>query len=101
MKTLSRRDLLKKTAAVAGGGAVLLNLPIDVWGTPYQTAITANNNIHQSDDGIYRAIALAGETVEQTNYIILIEDVKAIANPGLVVLVDRADANAEGSVTLN
>ena len=38
MNTLTRRDLLKKTVAVAGGSAVLLNLPIDAWAEPQQAA---------------------------------------------------------------
>ena len=39
MNTLTRRDLLKKTVAVAGGSAVLLNLPIDAWAEPQQAAV--------------------------------------------------------------
>ena len=38
MNTLTRRDLLKKTVAIAGGSAVLLNLPINVWAGTQQTA---------------------------------------------------------------
>jgi hypothetical protein len=38
MNTLTRRDLLKKTIAVAGGSAVLLNLPVDAWATPQKAA---------------------------------------------------------------
>lgn len=38
MNTLTRRDLLKKTVAVAGGSAVLLNLPIAAWAKPQQAA---------------------------------------------------------------
>ena len=39
MNTLTRRDLLKKSVAVAGGGAVLLNLPFDAWAEPHQAAV--------------------------------------------------------------
>ena len=38
MNTLTRRDLLKKTVAFAGGSAVLLNLPIDAWAKSQQAA---------------------------------------------------------------
>jgi len=39
MNTLTRRDLLKKTVAVAGGSAVLLNLPVDAWAESQQATV--------------------------------------------------------------
>ena len=39
MNTLTRRDLLKKTVAVAGGSAVLLNMPVDAWAETHQAAV--------------------------------------------------------------
>jgi len=39
MNTLTRRDLLKKSVAVAGGSAVLLNLPVEAWAESQQTAV--------------------------------------------------------------
>ena len=54
MNTLTRRDLLKKTVAVAGGSAVLLNLPIDAWAEPQQAAVKVvlvrNQNLYAKGD---------------------------------------------------
>jgi hypothetical protein len=55
----------------------------------------------QGPAGNYPAITMPGGTGGQKSYVIRIEDVKAIANPGLVILVDNADAAAKGSVDVN
>lgn len=36
MNTLTRRDLIKKTAVVAGGSALFLNRPVEAWAEPQQ-----------------------------------------------------------------
>lgn len=95
--TTTRRQFL--ASAVAGGSAVLLNLPIDAWAD--QIATAANNYAYQTGGSVYRAIALPTGNAEQITYVIRIGDVKSIENPGLVVLVDRANADTNGSVNVN
>ncbi|MBZ5596665.1 MAG: hypothetical protein LAP39_30865 [Acidobacteriia bacterium] len=55
----------------------------------------------ESGGRMYPTIALPAGNAGQKTYVIRIEDVKAIANPGLVILVDNTDASAKGSVDVN
>lgn len=54
MSTLTRRDLLKKTAAVAAGSAVFLNHPIDAWANAQQATtkvvLIRNQQLFAKDD---------------------------------------------------
>lgn len=97
--TTTRRQFL--ASAVSGSSAVLLGLPVDAFVGLQQTTTVASNHAHQTGGKVYRAIALPSENAEPIRYVIRIGDVKSIENPGLVVLVDRANADSNGSVSVN
>jgi hypothetical protein len=50
---------------------------------------------------VFPAITLPGPAAGPKSYVIRIDDVKAITNPGLMILVDNVDAGGKGSVDVN
>jgi len=58
-------------------------------------------SLQNSAGKVYPAITLPGEAGGPKNYVIRIGDVKAAANPGLVILADGLDSAGKGSVDVN
>ena len=58
-------------------------------------------SLQNSAGKVYPAITLPGEAGGPKNYVIRIGDVKAVVNPGLVILADGLDSAGKGSVDVN